>query len=138
MNRILSSLTLALALATSSALQAEKPKADPIQFDRDTPPASELYFIHDASTLKPNLSVFEVENQRFLSSAEGERYALVTFRNTSSVVSIEEKDVVGILANGRRLNPVHIEGESRIHDLGTVLLYFGAQKFPLVKVETRN
>lgn len=138
MNKPLSNLILVIALATSGALQAEEPKLAPIQFDRDTPPASELYFVHDAASLKPNLSVFEIENERFLSSDKGERYALATFRNTSSVVSINEKDVVGILANGKRLNPISIEGESRIHDLGTVLLHFGPQKFPLVKIETRN
>ena len=138
MNKPLSYLLLPLALLAAGALSAEERRTSIVRFDQNTPEPTQLHFIEDVTSLKPNLSVFTIENQRFLSGDQGERYALVTFRNPRNSVSVEEKDVVGVLANGKRLYPVRIEGESRIHELGTVLLHFGEQRFPLVKVETRN
>ncbi|MDQ8197453.1 hypothetical protein QEH56_04800 [Pelagicoccus enzymogenes] len=110
-----------------------------VSFDTVVIPQEKLAFKKDWNVERPDLSEFEVEFCRFMSNELGQRFALVTFTNSKSGLrSIDERDVVGVLANGRRLYPIRLEGETQIGSRGSLLLHFGQHQFPLVGLETRT
>ncbi|MDQ8185801.1 hypothetical protein [Pelagicoccus sp. SDUM812002] len=120
---------------------AEPPAPEDIvvSFDEVIIPQDELAFVTDWKTLKPDLSEFEIEYQRFLSNDLGERFALVTlFKRKSGLRIIDEKDIVGVLANGQRLHPIRLEGETQIGARGSIFVHFGQHQFPLAGLETRT
>ena len=110
-----------------------------VSFDRVEMPEEKVAFVADWKDLKPDLSDFKISYCRFLSNERGERFALVTFvREKGGLRRLKEDYVVGVLANGERLNPIKLEGETQLGERGSVLLHFGARKFPLVGLETRT
>lgn len=110
-----------------------------VSFDEVLIAEDQIVYERNSKDLRPRLSEFQVSYRRFLSNDVGERFALVTFTKETGILRIvDEQDIVGILANGERLYPISIDGETRIGSRGTALLNFGPNKFPLVGVETRN
>lgn len=108
-----------------------------VSFDVVELPEGTVAFVNKFKDLRPGLSDFEVTHRKFLSNEIGERFALVTFNRTRGGVRGLKKDyVVGVLANGRRLYPIQLDGETQIREEGSVFLHFGQHKFPLVAIET--
>lgn len=110
-----------------------------VSIDAVEVPNGKVEFVTEWKDLRPELSDFKIVHRNFLSNGLGERFALVTFtRSKGGVRSLKLDYVVGVLANGERLHPVRIEGESQLGERGSLLLHFGQHKFPLVSVETRR
>ena len=110
-----------------------------LQFDPISAPPKELAFEPTLGDPRPQVSSFQINYHAFLSNELGERYALVTVsKSTASSSEFGTQDVIAVLASGQRIFPIRIEGERRITDRGTLLLAFGIQKFPVVKLETRQ
>lgn len=110
-----------------------------VSFDEVVISQGNLAFDSDRNVLRPSLSEFEIEYQRFLSNDLGQRFALITFSKKKNMLrSISERDIVGVLANGQRLYPIKLEGETQIGSRGSIFVHFGKHQFPLVDLETRT
>lgn len=137
----LSTALLALVLA-ASALPAQDQVREFITFDRVTIEASELFYQEDKRNLNllyPDRSYVDLVNFRPMSSNLGNRYALVTLKNQlNSTVHLDEKQFVGILANGMRVFPRKYEGQILSAETQSIVLDFGYREMPLVKILIDN
>ena len=82
---------------------------------------------------------FKLIDYQLMSSESGERYALVSIKNTSSGQRILRKEnIVAIFANCTSLYPQEIEETLAGNETLTKKIYFGKNKFPIIKVITGN
>lgn len=132
-------LLLLISTLLFSSMAFAATGSEVVQFDTTQIPTQEIEFAATMSSARPAVSKFGVTYHAFLSNELGERFAIATFINlSSSSTKLNTRDVVGVLASGERIYPIQIEGEQRIDGKGTLLLHFDTQKFPLIKLETRN
>lgn len=131
-------ISFSLCLLSFGLFAEPSPETLVVSFDAVVIPQEEIAFGRDRNDLRPSLSEFQIEYRRFLSNELGERFALVTFSKEKAILrKVSERDIVGVLANGERLYPVRLEGETLIGSRGSIFVYFGKQPFPLVDLETR-
>lgn len=110
-----------------------------VSFDEVSIPQGKLEFGRDRNALRPYLSEFEIEYRKFLSNDLGQRFAIVTLAKEKAILrNVNVGDIVGVFANGQRLRPIRLEGETHIGSRGSILVHFGKHPFPLVGLETRN
>lgn len=126
-------LAPSLQAERATVLQFDPPSAfggtvngEPLNFDRDDP-------------LAPEPSDFEVLAAAPMSNEVGERWALVTVRNTSVGHRILENDqLVAVFADGSRAPArnlgIRLAGGERV----TQAVRFGIRKFPIIRLLTRN
>ncbi len=139
MKKLILSFLCILPLRLFAEPSVPSPESLVVSFDAVVIPPAELAFGTDRNALRPSLSEFEIEYRRFLSNDLGERFALVTFSKEKAILrKVSERDIVGVLANGERLYPVRLEGETQIGSRGSIFVYFGKHLFPLVDLETRT
>ena len=82
---------------------------------------------------------FKLIDYELMSSESGERYALVSIKNTSSGRRIlREKNLVAIFSNCTSLYPQKIEQTLAGNETLTKKIYFGKNKFPIIKIITGN
>ncbi|MDG1945174.1 MAG: hypothetical protein P8J17_13040 [Halioglobus sp.] len=82
---------------------------------------------------------FKLIDYELMSSESGERYALVSIKNTSSGRRIlREENLVAIFSNCTSLYPQKIEQTLAGNETLTKKIYFGKNKFPIIKIITGN
>jgi hypothetical protein len=82
---------------------------------------------------------FKLMDYELMSSESGERYALVSIKNTSSGQRfLRKENLVAIFANCTSLYPQEIEQTLAGNETLTKKIYFGKNKFPIIKVITEN
>ena len=82
---------------------------------------------------------FKLIDYELMSSESGERYALVSIKNTSSGRRIlREENLVAIFSNCTSLYPQKIEQTLAGNETLTKKIYFGKNKFPIIKRITGN
>ena len=82
---------------------------------------------------------FKLIDYQLMSSESGERYALISIKNTSSGQRILRKEnLVAIFANCTSLYPQQIEQTLGGNETLTKKIYFGKNKFPIIKLITGN
>ena len=98
----------------------------------------DLHFPNDEN-IQPEKSDIEIVSYILLSSEAGERRATVTFANTSNGQRILEKHhILALYANGERRPPLFFKQKFSGREKITLDLNFGASKFPILSVYTRN
>ena len=101
---------------------ARPPLKQPPRFDRD-----------DALTV--NRSDFQVLDYQLMSSEQGERWAVVTVRNTATGQRLlSEKMLVAEFANGERRYPLVMEGKVAGGAVLTRTVTFGYSRFPILRL----
>lgn len=112
---------------------------DVATFDRRVITPDELHYYEDEQSLKPLRAFIEVHNFRPMSTPSGQRFAMVTVENQLDGRQIlEPRDFVGIYADGRRVNPGFRSITLEPKEIRTIILPFGANTFPLVKILIDN
>ncbi|BBN83648.1 hypothetical protein PA25_36330 [Pseudoalteromonas sp. A25] len=89
----------------------------------------------------PKESDFKVQAYASMSSADGERAALVTIKNTSSGNRFfESPHIMALFADGQRVAPKMSADKYTVggHDTLTLTLEFGRYNYPIVNVYTSN
>jgi len=82
---------------------------------------------------------FKLTDYELMSSESGERYALVSIKNISAGRRIlREKNLVAIFSNCTSLYPQKIEQTLAGNETLTKKIYFGKNKFPIIKIITGN
>jgi hypothetical protein len=89
--------------------------------------------------IQPRSSPFQVVSYVPMSSEQGERWAIVTLKNTSSGSRIfESQYLLGLFADGDRREPQIFKQTFDGHEVVSLTLSFGRHKFPLLNVVARD
>ena len=82
---------------------------------------------------------FRLINYELMSSESGERFALISIKNTASGQRILRKEnLVAIFADCTSVYPQEIEQTLAADETLTKTVYFGKNKFPIIKITTGN
>ena len=88
---------------------------------------------------QPKPSDFKVVNYVPMSSESGDRWAIVTIKNTSSGSRIFESHyLLGLFADGERRAPLEYKQTLIGNETVSMTLAFGRHKFPLLNVIARD
>jgi len=106
-------------------------------FDENTPKFDELPFdIDESKRLKPKANDFELVRFAPMSNKLGERWALITVRNTSSARrSLKGEYIVATFGNGEQANPTRLNERVDAGEVFTKTVSFGVNKFPIIMLE---
>ena len=105
-----------------------------LHFDQPQIPLSSLKFKYDHE-LKPSPNDFRIIEVSYLSNKMGERWAIVTFENTSSGRrSLKNESIVATFANGTQSNARNLNESLKGHERLSKSVYFGIHRFPIVSV----
>lgn len=89
--------------------------------------------------IQPRSSTFQVVSYVPMSSEQGERWAIVTLKNTSSGSRIfESQYLLGLFADGDRREPETFKQTLSGNEVVSLTLSFGRHKFPLLNVVARD
>lgn len=89
--------------------------------------------------IQPKAGDFIVLNYVPMSSEDGDRWAIVTLKNTSSGSRIfESQYLIGLFADGERRAPSEYKQSLNGSEIVSVTLAFGRHKFPLLSVMARD
>lgn len=111
---------------------------DVLMIDQSIGTDVQLAFPNDRN-IQPRSSPFQVVSYVPMSSELGERWAIVTLKNTSSGSRIfESQYLLGLFADGDRREPQTFKQTFEGHEVVSLTLSFGRHKFPLLNVVARD
>ncbi|BFM14763.1 hypothetical protein R50073_09460 [Maricurvus nonylphenolicus] len=85
--------------------------------------------------LTPDKSDFDIVDYDLMSSEGGERYAIINIENTSSGQRIlRRENLVAVFANCTSRYPEVLDQTLSGNEMLTKSIYFGKNKFPIIKV----
>ncbi|MGL1956798.1 MAG: hypothetical protein OCD00_05715 [Colwellia sp.] len=106
--------------------------------DRVIPNNLELAFPNDRG-IKPKSSDFELVNYVVMSNEEGERWAVITVRNSSTGGrSFENGHLMALFANGIRKPPLEFKINFEGNETQSITVSFGENKFPILSIITET
>ncbi len=109
-----------------------------LNVDRSVTGNIQLSFSND-NNIKPKESDFEVLNYVLMSNKIGERYAVITLRNTSSGNRVlENKHLMALFADGNRKIPTELKLNFEGNETQSITASFGGSKFPILTVYSSN
>lgn len=89
--------------------------------------------------LQPEESSFVVESVVPMSNEQGERWAVVTLRNTvSGRRTLNQKHLLALVADGTRVHPEPFSQSFLANESLSIVVSFGLRKFPLLDVYSRE
>ncbi len=89
----------------------------------------------EENLVEPEKNSFEILDYNVMSSEAGDRYSLMTIKNTSSGQRfLTEKHLVAIHANCFSQNPVTFKKKLSGGEVVTKNIYFGKNQFPIIKI----
>ena len=104
--------------------------------DRVVPNNLELSFPNDRR-IKPKSSDFELVNYVVMSNELGERWAVVTVRNSSTGGrSLENGHLMALFAYGDRKSPLEFKVSFEGKETQSITVSFGENKFPILTITT--
>ena len=103
----------------------------------DTPRFQNLSFdIDESDRLKPKANDFELLHFAPMSNKIGERWILITVKNTSIGRRLfKSEHIVGTFANGEQTNPKGLNESVNAGQIFSKAIFFGINKFPIVILE---
>lgn len=106
-----------------------------LHFDQPQTPLRSLDFKH-TDELKPIPNDFRIVEVSYLSNNIGERWAFVTFENTSSGQRLLKNEaIVATFANGIQANSINLDEKLKGNERLSKAVYFGIRQFPIVSVK---
>ena len=100
-----------------------------------TPYKHTKIYCENDDNIKPSKNDFELLDYTALSSEQGDRFVLVTIKNTSSGQRLfNQSSVVAILSDCTRIRPLNIELTFSGNEVLTKQLNFGINKYPILKL----
>ncbi|MCR6653392.1 MAG: hypothetical protein NVV73_18680 [Cellvibrionaceae bacterium] len=111
---------------------------DALMIDQSVGADVKLAFPNERN-IQPRSSNFQVVNYVPMSNEQGERWAIVTLKNTSAGSRIfESQYLMGLFADGDRRAPSEFKQTIEGNEVVSVTLSFGRHKFPLLNVIARD
>lgn len=106
----------------------------------ETPLPSNLQLAFpNESNIQPEESPFVVESVVPMSNELGERWAVVTLRNSvSGRRTLNHKHLMALVADGTRLHPEPFTQSFLANESLSIVVNFGLRKFPLLDVYSRE
>lgn len=103
----------------------------------DTPRFDNLYFdIDESDRLKPKANDFVLLHFAPMSNKIGERWVLITVKNTSAGHRIlKSEHIVATFANEQQKNPIDLSESIDAGQIFSKAIFFGVNKFPIVMLE---
>jgi len=100
---------------------------------------SELIEFPNDSKIYPNIGDFKILNSIKMSNLKGERWATITIRNEAhGKRNLNQDHLLALFADGNRHFPLSFEQELKSQQTISLLVNFGVNKFPILKITTRN
>ena len=108
-------------------------------FDEHTPRFDAFSFdIDESKRLKPKANDFKLLQFAPMSNKIGERWVLITVRNTSTGRRfLRSEYVVATFADGKQSHPIDLEESVDAEETFTKTIFFGVSKFPIVLLATQ-
>jgi len=108
-----------------------------LHFDDVQKDFQELYF-PDEDKIKPATSVFQIVEKYYMSNGLGERWAVMTIKNTTAGKRLLKNDnVIATYANGDQSYAQNLDETLGGNAIVTKAVLFGIHKFPILHIETR-
>lgn len=108
-----------------------------LHFDDVQKDFQELHF-QDEDKIKPGPSVFEIVDKYYMSNGLGERWAVMTIKNTSAGKRLLKNDnIVATYANGDQSYAQNLDETLDGNEIVTKAVLFGMHKFPILHIETK-
>ena len=106
-------------------------------FNENTPKFDKLPFdIDESNRLKPKRNDFELIHFAPMSNKIGERWVLLTVKNTASGRRfLKSEYIVATFANAKQANPIHINESVDPGKIFSKTIFFGVNKFPVIMLE---
>lgn len=126
------SFTLSKAWAAGNGVP---PINQNLRFDYGPGLLNGLHFDHD-NELKPKANDFKILEKAFMSNARGERWAVLTLKNSSSGQRLlKNENIVARFADGSQAYAKNLDevlsGKQKI----SMAIFFGMHKFPIIALE---
>jgi len=136
MKYLLSGILFLLVLINHHDLMADDLPADAhiLHFDDVQNDFQDLHF-KDENKIKPGNSIFVIIDKYFMSNALGERWAVITIKNTSAGKRLlKNENIVATYADGSQSTAQNIDETLDGLDVLTKAVLFGFHKFPILTV----
>jgi hypothetical protein len=106
-------------------------------FDENTPKFDKFPFdIDEAKRLKPEANDFELVQYAPMSNKIGERWVLITVKNTSSGHRfLRSEHIVATFTNEEQANPIDLKESVDPGEIFSKTIFFGIKKFPVLMLE---
>jgi hypothetical protein len=135
--RMMGTLCILIALLWTNSIAADERHGIMLHFDAPSPPPSELNF-EDARRLAPEEGDFAIIGYVPMSNEVGERWALVTIKNTAEGARLlKNEHVVATFADGVDTYARNLDQRLEGGAVFSQAVYFGASKFPIVRLKVR-
>jgi hypothetical protein len=112
-------------------------KGNLLLFDENTPRQDTFSFdIDESERLKPRANDFELINYAPMSNKNGERWVLITVKNTSAGRRfLKSEHLVATFVNEEQINPIDLNESVDDGKVFSKTIFFGVNKFPIVMLE---
>lgn len=106
-------------------------------FDPNTPQNVDFFFdIEESERIRPKKSDFQLVYFAPMSNEIGERWALITVKNTASGHRfLRSEHIVATFADGHQANPKNLSQGVEPGQVLTETIFFGNNRFPIVVVD---
>jgi len=139
MKFILSGILFSLMFISHHVLMASEIATEDLilHFDDVQRTIKELHF-KDDTKIKPEKGVFEIIEKYLMSNGLGERWAVVTIKNTSAGKRLlKNENIVATHADGSQSNAQNIDETLDGNDILTKAVLFRVHRFPILTIEVR-
>jgi hypothetical protein len=112
-------------------------KGNLLLFDENTPRQDTFSFdIDEFERLKPRANDFELIHYAPMSNKNGERWVLITVKNTSAGRRfLKSEHIVATFVNEEQINPIDLNESVDSGKVFSKTIFFGVNKFPIVMLE---
>ncbi len=112
-------------------------KGNLLLFDENTPRQDTFSFdIDEFERLKPRANDFELIHYAPMSNKNGERWVLITVKNTSAGrLFLKSEHIVATFVNEEQINPIDLNESVDSGKVFSKTIFFGVNKFPIVMLE---
>jgi len=108
-----------------------------LHFDQTQTPLKSLKFKHD-DEIKPIANDFRIIEASYLSNDIGERWAFVTFENTSSGQRLlKNKSIVATFVDGAQAYSLNLNEKLEGNERLTKAVFFGVHQFPIASIQVK-
>ena len=126
-----------LMTALAGVAAADVTEGTALRFDQAQPALPEPSFVNPQA-LKPEKGDFRIEHYAPMSNDLGERWALITLRNGSDGARLlKNEHLVATFADGTTAYAGNLNQRVEGGGLYTQAVFFGASRFPIVRIEVR-
>jgi len=121
----------------SFAVEKNVNKDNILLFDENTPRQDTFSFdIEESERLKPRANDFELIHYAPMSNKKGERWVLITVKNTSTGRRfLKSEHIVATFVNEEQINPRDLNESVDGGDVFSKTIFFGVTKFPIIMLE---